>query len=186
MGWSYSHNATKESTIAELIRTYQSVKSDGSQTGRTIETRVHRVVGNHLWAVKDVKDDAGNVLDSFIYLALLQKDDGCWGYKDMDESMGPHYYDCPLTLLKLCEPSNQYAREWRERVQSFHAAKARQRAAKKACKKGATIHFKAGWSVLGSPLVSGTVVRVEGSKVWADIGRGVIRVRPRMVDRVEQ
>lgn len=42
--------------------------------------------------------------------------DGEFGYKDMDETMGPFYYDCPNTILKLLSPTdNEYAKTWREK-----------------------------------------------------------------------
>ena len=38
-----------------------------------------------------------------------------FGYKDMDETMGPYYYDCPEKILKLLTPTNSiHAKEWRE------------------------------------------------------------------------
>ncbi len=35
-------------------------------------------------------------------------------YKDMDESMGPYYYDCPAKILDLLTPTdNEHANKWR-------------------------------------------------------------------------
>lgn len=37
-------------------------------------------------------------------------------YKDMDETMGPYYYDCPAKILDLLTPTeSEYANEWRAR-----------------------------------------------------------------------
>lgn len=37
-----------------------------------------------------------------------------FGYKDMDETVGPYKYDCPRTILNLLSPTdNAYALEWR-------------------------------------------------------------------------
>ncbi len=45
--------------------------------------------------------------------------------KTMDESMGPNYYDMPVSYLKLLSPtSSEYAREWREKVLANAKAKA--------------------------------------------------------------
>lgn len=41
-----------------------------------------------------------------------------FGYKDMCESMGPCYYDCPLGYLAMAPVENQ---EWRDAVVAFHA-----------------------------------------------------------------
>lgn len=39
-----------------------------------------------------------------------------WGYKDMDESVGPFYYDCPAGILALLTPTDDdRAKEWREK-----------------------------------------------------------------------
>jgi len=38
------------------------------------------------------------------------------GYKDMEESEGPYYYNCPERILKLLTPtSNEYALRWRKK-----------------------------------------------------------------------
>ena len=49
-------------------------------------------------------------------LVVLTATDGReFGYKDMDETMGPGYYDCPIGILKLLSPTdNAYAKEWRK------------------------------------------------------------------------
>ncbi len=48
-------------------------------------------------------------------LVVLTETDGTeFGYKDMDETMGPGYCDCPIGILKLLSPTdNEYANEWR-------------------------------------------------------------------------
>ena len=39
-----------------------------------------------------------------------------FGYKDMDETMGPGYYDCPKTILDLLTPTDsEWANEWRQK-----------------------------------------------------------------------
>lgn len=45
------------------------------------------------------------------------RNDGCiWGYKDMDETMGPCESKCPASILALLTPTDsKYANEWRER-----------------------------------------------------------------------
>lgn len=43
--------------------------------------------------------------------------DNCnFGYKDMEESIGPYYYNCPANILDLLtETKNEYAIEWRNK-----------------------------------------------------------------------
>jgi len=39
-----------------------------------------------------------------------------FGYKDMEESEGPCYYNCPERILKLLTPTtNEFALKWREK-----------------------------------------------------------------------
>ena len=73
-----------------------------------------------------------------------------FGYKDMDESMHPYYYDCPAGILKLLSPTDSAsANEWRENC--------RQRAAqKKADKKNPD-------SLENLPI--GTVIRVRDKEL---------------------
>jgi hypothetical protein len=52
-----------------------------------------------------------------------------WGYKDMAESCGPYYYNCPEKYLKMVPVvANQ---EWRDGVAEYHRERRRKRAAKK-------------------------------------------------------
>ena len=68
--------------------------------------------GRHLWMLLQPKEGP-----SFICLFKLSSYDGDWGYKPIDESMGPVYHDCPLSLLDQADPpTSEYATEWRTRV----------------------------------------------------------------------
>jgi hypothetical protein len=60
-------------------------------------------------------------------LLRYRKDFG-WGYKDLEESMHPYFYSCPLGYLKQV-PMDQYGghAEWREGVQRYHALQAERR-----------------------------------------------------------
>jgi hypothetical protein len=70
-----------------------------------------------------VKDEAGHIvaedipeneLETFAVVFLTQVEKGMFYYKDMSETMGPCYYDCPKSILKKLSPTtNQYALEWR-------------------------------------------------------------------------
>jgi hypothetical protein len=47
-----------------------------------------------------------------------------FAYKDMDESMGPAYCDCPKGILDLLSPTdNEWANEWRQACRDNLAAK---------------------------------------------------------------
>lgn len=41
-----------------------------------------------------------------------------FGYKDMDETCGPYYYDCPKTILNLLsQTNNEFALNWRKKCE---------------------------------------------------------------------
>jgi hypothetical protein len=100
MGWTFTLGATKDDVVGELL--------DGSST------LDHELRGDVLWAV--VEFDHQRVIACF----LLQDNGDGWGYKDMDESMHPPHYDCPLRLLEITPVTCE---EWRAGVHAFHARK---------------------------------------------------------------
>lgn len=97
----------------------------------------HRVlasccVGNNMWSVHRItreyaESETAPVTErkesTFIVLFLIQKfPGGVWGYKDIEESMGPCEVNCPLSYLDMApEPDGEYGRNWRERVRAFQA-----------------------------------------------------------------
>lgn len=53
---------------------------------------------------------------------LTKYDDGCWGYKDMDESMGPCESRAPKSILKCLSKlknPDSYANDWRKRCEAW-------------------------------------------------------------------
>jgi len=81
-----------------------------------VETLRHCCTGNNLWCVHRLSNGV-----KFICLYMMQKHkiDGevCWGYKDIDESMGPNAITCPVSYLEMCTaPEGPYGYEWRQRV----------------------------------------------------------------------
>lgn len=49
------------------------------------------------------------------YVFLTSVKDGMFYYKDISEDMGPGYYDCPESILKLLsETHSEYALNWRK------------------------------------------------------------------------
>mgnify|MGYP003638096343 CR=1 FL=1 len=74
-------------------------------------------------------DDRTYVIDkdgSFTFGAvfLTRYDDGCWGYKDMEESAGPCESRAPLSILNLLselKDPDSYAHAWRQRCRDWAA-----------------------------------------------------------------
>ena len=122
MGWIFTGGASRADVIEDVTRTH-------TWRGNLGETHEDRTIakcirGQNLWAVLERRVDLGEgfvVRDRLIYLYLLRKDDGGWGYKDIAASMGPWEVNCPLSYLELSgDPSNDYEKTWRERVRDYH------------------------------------------------------------------
>lgn len=71
-----------------------------------------------------VLNDDGSYVFAAIF--LVKYDQGCFGYKDMDETMGPNEARAPLSLIQKLSPlvedkndTHQWAQKWRARCKAF-------------------------------------------------------------------
>lgn len=118
MGWLFSSR-----TRAELIRDLTQPEDQAHAHVRVI---AHTLRGNVLWSVTEVTAKTEGVHPGlalgesmrYIRCDLLQRRDGEWGYKAMDESMAPYYYSCPLRYLDMAK---ELSPGWREKVRAYHA-----------------------------------------------------------------
>jgi hypothetical protein len=114
MGWYYTNGASKSDIIAELNRTHE------SETAK-YETLASCVRGNVLWQLRQTTNKTTGEEMRYIGCNILGGDPDGWGYKDMDETCGPYYNNCPLSYLERCtEPVNDYSRQFRDRVRAYH------------------------------------------------------------------
>lgn len=111
MGWLFGWDSRK-SLVRHLVE------------GNGIKTLKSCSVGNNLWTVQEYTTNEGEQV-RFACLYLIKgppygREDGHgWGYKDVDESMGPYEISFPYTWLDLLTPTDsQYANEWRARVKA--------------------------------------------------------------------
>ena len=84
-----------------------------------VKTLKRRFVGNTLYTVHSYKQTDGTVIKyACVYLLKGRSNTRYgWGYKDMDETMHPYYYDFPVSWLDLLSPTDsENARKWREEV----------------------------------------------------------------------
>ena len=161
MGWYFTHGAERRDVIEELTE-------DTSKDGRVFRTLRKCFRGNTMYALHEGGPADGP--KKWIGVYLLQRSDIGWGYKPMDETMGPNYYDCPVSYLDAAdEPANDYAKEWREACRKGAAA----RAAKKP-KVGET------WSLRGCRI---DAVRITSLKPLRGMHRGsVYRIKRDLLD----
>ena len=145
MGWLYSPSWTLKSLIAERKKgwTNPNGKLDGNRVTVTSTCLKACFRGNPcfagtLWGVweqtfQNPDGSEAKPPQRFITCDLLRCSNyrGLpeWGYKDMCESCGPHYWNCPESYLKMVPVADA---EWREGVAEYHRRRREKRAARKA------------------------------------------------------
>ena len=81
--------------------------------GNGVETLKRKFVGNNMWAVQRTKE---GVVFACLYLIQGGRNND-WGYKDVDETMGPYKHDFPVSWLDLLSPcDSEYSISWRKKV----------------------------------------------------------------------
>ena len=110
MGWFGTDGYTKADTIKEL-RT--------PANGNVLLASC--VKGNVVWSVWACPRAPGS--GPYIACDVLEKQQGTWMYKPLDESLGPFYYSCPMAYLHMCPVVNE---KWREGVRGWHEGKKRE------------------------------------------------------------
>lgn len=91
MGWTFSESWTRKSLIADRCRTWEN--------GATKCVTLRKVlVGNTLYKLQETTRDG--IAERWIGVDMLQggRADG-WGYKDIEEGMGPTVATCPPSLF---------------------------------------------------------------------------------------
>jgi hypothetical protein len=118
MGWLFSERWRERSELIKHLT-----------EGNGLKTLKHCCKGNNLWCVHEYEKDGTPV--RFVCLYMMKRPHNCgagytgndkdwWGYKDVDESAGPYYYNCPLSYLDdLTEPDTGYSKKWRETVREY-------------------------------------------------------------------
>ena len=84
--------------------------------------RLTNVDGSPVEDATYATDDDGSITFGAVF--LTRYDDGCWGYKDMEESAGPVESRAPLSLLALLSElknPDSYAHAWRQRCRDWAA-----------------------------------------------------------------
>ena len=135
MGWLFNCGTTRRQLIAERTKDWGTIGAEGTVVKSICLANCYRGGRFYgvLWSVleRTFANDGQSVrpAERWIMCDLLQyrKDEG-WGYKDIDESMGPCRYSCPLKYLEMV-PIEQYGGNapWREGVRGYHARQAENR-----------------------------------------------------------
>ena len=134
MGWTFYtdrrvNTYAEERAEIEKLCTYtnpvrQCALVKASKVGTTWYAAA-KITGSDAAPIEDntyVTDGDGSI--TFAAVFLTRYDDGCWGYKDMEESMGPAQSQAPLSILDLLselKDPNGYAYAWRQRRREWAA-----------------------------------------------------------------
>ena len=105
MGWDYFVPPPGKFTHAILADEFPSLTFKAS-----------RMVGRTFYAAAERKDEPGEV---FALVILTERRGFRFGYKTMDEGMGPCESECPPEILDLLSPTtSEYALAWRARCRA--------------------------------------------------------------------
>lgn len=142
MGWVFSERWPRRKDLIRDRTKDETWKRDGASFERRCLAHTYRGApfAGVLYSVHELtrtQPDGTEKKSRYIIIDLLRWHaadfGGCWGYKDMDETMGPYYYGCPLKYLDMVPCSNyETARKWREKVREYWKIRAERRREKKA------------------------------------------------------
>ena len=134
MGWLFYTDrrvksyADEKAEIARLCTfetdTRKTVLLKACKVGSTwyAAAKVTHVDGSLVEDATYATDEDGSI--TFAAIFLTRYDEGCWGYKDMEEAAGPVESRAPLSLLALLsklKDSDSYAHAWRQRCRDWAA-----------------------------------------------------------------
>lgn len=112
MGWTYGY-----STRREIIDYAISPQRWGPSSSSALRWCCR---GNVMYILREQKI-ACKPANRFIEVWLLENggERHGWGYKNMDESMGPYYNNCPLSYFEDASLPVHYAKQWRENCRKY-------------------------------------------------------------------
>ncbi|WP_054697714.1 DUF6927 domain-containing protein [Syntrophomonas palmitatica] len=115
MGWTYTHKDAGESVFDFFKKRFDYSRDDG-RYGKVIACAVKNLRTAYLAYEINSPDRGKEVVALVCLLGYAPKDYYNFGYKEIDESMGPCETECPEKILKLLTPTeSEWANEWRKR-----------------------------------------------------------------------
>lgn len=177
MGWTFGYGFDRMDAANEATAGFE------TETAKVeCVKRVFR--GNVCYALMRATPKNGEPEQRYGLVVLLAKDGRNWGYKDMDETMFPFYYDFPVSWLdELTELENDSSRRWREAVRRTAAEKAERRAMLRNAKRGDRIVLRSGYSAGGAR--EGVVARRDGRRLYCRFNGALARVPAKAIGSIE-
>lgn len=126
MGWLWM-NKPKGMKVTDFIVNHSGALrwTDSPYDYKVLDTSIVQLKTFYA-AVEQVHRETGErrVWAAVFLLGYAPKDYHNFGYKDMDESMGPCESECPERILDLLTPTEyEHAKDWRARCRAYHAAR---------------------------------------------------------------
>jgi hypothetical protein len=117
MGWLTDFSSRKE-LIRHLTQTESQINKETLEEHKLV---THKQVfkGNNMWTIQEwfVNDKPQG---KFIVLYMMvNHGKGGWGYKGVEETCGPTYYNCPVSWFDEVHTTNETATEWRKEVRKL-------------------------------------------------------------------
>src|SRR5687768_3325244 len=117
MGWYGAYDWTTRADVIRALTTGDEYSKDFSKLVASAS------VGTNLWQVRELVKTG----ERFIILHMISGDKrNGYGYKPVEESMGPYQYSCPLSYLDLAPPvkgadgqAAEWSAKWREGVRAY-------------------------------------------------------------------
>lgn len=125
MGWTTTHKQ-KGQSILDFFKTHgvMTWPEDSPNTYKVLDSAVIRL--RTFYAALEIIDKATGErrVTALVILLGFYKGHENFGWKDMDESMGPNEAECPERILDLLTPiDSEYANNWRKRCRDAIAYK---------------------------------------------------------------
>lgn len=112
MGWTYTHKGNLTSVKSFFEDQFNFTKENGTY-GKILDCK--STINTAYIAYETGNSEKSEVI-GIVCLLNRRKEYYNFGYKDMDESMGPNEDHCPVSILNLLSPTtNEWANEWRAR-----------------------------------------------------------------------
>lgn len=117
MGWTFYHVDAWNGKIDRKAECDALYTWNNEQTGDSCRVLKSSMVGSTWYgACERTRPNEKPYVFAGVCLTRLDSKEYCnFGYKDMDESMGPFQRDCPVSILNLLSTTEyEYAVEWRK------------------------------------------------------------------------
>lgn len=190
MGWSWYHATNYKAGEPDILKEVESLLN--WENDKTVFSVIRSSsYGSTVYsAVKKTDKETGKE-DVFaaVFLTGIDTRENYFnfGYKDMDETMGPYSYDCPACILDLLtETENEYAKKWREKCRERIAEKKARKTDKNSLNnlpEGSVIEFnywEGGTKTVEKRLFCKNYRTGRISYMWTD---GCFRYRPGDIER---